>query len=84
MSPSTMPLIIMTLHNFTYHYIAVDNGISIMTMVRMTLGAKTLNKMLINLMPLMGIHHPLDGITNLKYKLLYFLIPNQKLQRERH
>ncbi len=26
----------------------------------------------------MGLYHPLDGITNLKYKLLYFLTPNKK------
>jgi len=34
-------------------------------------------------MPLMGIHHPLDGITNLKYKLLYFLIPNKKTSKRK-
>ncbi len=33
---------------------------------------------------LMGLYHPLDGITNLKYKLLYFLTPNKKFQREWH
>ena len=27
----------------------------------------------------MGLYHPLDGVTNLKYKLLYFLTPNKKL-----
>ncbi len=32
----------------------------------------------------MGLYHPLDGITNLKYKLLYFLTPNKKIQREMH
>jgi hypothetical protein len=32
----------------------------------------------------MGLHHPLDGATNLKYKLLYFLTPNKKIQKERH
>ncbi len=32
----------------------------------------------------MGLYHPLDGVTNLKYKLLYFLLPNKKIQRERH
>ncbi len=32
----------------------------------------------------MGLYHPLDGVTNLKYKLLYFLTPNKKIQRERH
>jgi hypothetical protein len=26
----------------------------------------------------MGLFHPLDGITNLKYKLLYLLRPNKK------
>ncbi len=26
----------------------------------------------------MGLDHPLDGVTNLKYKLLYFLTPNKK------
>jgi hypothetical protein len=26
----------------------------------------------------MGLYHPLDGVTNLKYKLLYFLTPNKK------
>jgi hypothetical protein len=26
----------------------------------------------------MGLYHPLDGITNPKYKLLYFLTPNKK------
>jgi len=25
-----------------------------------------------------GLYHPLDGITNLKYKLLCFLTPNKK------
>jgi hypothetical protein len=34
---------------------------------------------------LMGLYHPLDGATNHKYKLLYFLTPNKtKIQRERH
>ncbi len=33
----------------------------------------------------MGLYHPLDGITNLKYKLLNFLTPNKKkFQRDRH
>jgi hypothetical protein len=32
----------------------------------------------------MGLYHPLDGITVLKYKLLYFLTPYKKIQRERH
>jgi hypothetical protein len=32
----------------------------------------------------MGLYHPLDGITNLKYKLLYLLTTNQKIQREMH
>jgi hypothetical protein len=32
----------------------------------------------------MGLYHPPDGITNLKYKL-YFLTPiKKKFQRERH
>jgi hypothetical protein len=26
----------------------------------------------------MGLYDPLDGVTNLKYKLLYFLTPNKK------
>jgi hypothetical protein len=26
----------------------------------------------------MGLYHPLDGITNLKYKSLYFLTPFKK------
>jgi hypothetical protein len=32
----------------------------------------------------MGLCHPLDGNTNLKYKLLCFLTPNKKIQRERN
>ncbi len=24
----------------------------------------------------MGLYHPLDGVTNLKYNLLFFLTPN--------
>ncbi len=33
----------------------------------------------------MGLYHPLESITNLKYKLLYFLTPNEKkFQKERH
>ena len=31
----------------------------------------------------MGLYHPLDGITNLKYKLLYFLTPNKKNFKEK-
>jgi hypothetical protein len=31
----------------------------------------------------MGLYHPLDGITNLKYKLLYFLAPNEKNFKEK-
>ncbi len=31
-----------------------------------------------------GDLYPLDGVTNLKYKLLYFLTPNKKYLRERH
>ncbi len=34
---------------------------------------------------LMGLYHPLDGITNLEYKLMYFLTPiKKKIPRERH
>ncbi len=33
---------------------------------------------------IIGLYLPLDGITNLKYKLLYFLTPNKKIQRGRH
>jgi hypothetical protein len=29
----------------------------------------------------MGLNHPLDGITNLKFKLLYFLTTNKKSKR---
>jgi hypothetical protein len=32
----------------------------------------------------MGLYHPLDGDTNLKSKLLCFLTPDKKIQRERH
>jgi hypothetical protein len=32
----------------------------------------------------MGLYHPLDGNTNLKYTLLHFLTPTKKIQRERH
>jgi hypothetical protein len=32
----------------------------------------------------MGLYHPLDGNTNLKYKLLCFLTPYKKSQRKRH
>jgi hypothetical protein len=28
--------------------------------------------------PSIGLYHPLDGIVNLKYKLLRFLTPNEK------
>ena len=31
----------------------------------------------------MGLYHPLDGVTNLKYKLLYFLTPNKKIFKEK-
>jgi hypothetical protein len=31
----------------------------------------------------MGLDHPLDGVTNLKYKLLYFLTPNKKVFKEK-
>jgi hypothetical protein len=31
----------------------------------------------------MGLYHPLDGVTNLKYKLLYFLTPNKKNFKEK-
>jgi len=31
----------------------------------------------------MGLYHPLDGITNLKYKLLYFITPNTKIFKEK-
>ncbi len=30
------------------------------------------------LIPIIGLYHPLDGITNVKYKLLCFLTPNKK------
>jgi len=29
----------------------------------------------------MGLYRTLDGITNLKYKLLYFLTPNKKISK---
>jgi hypothetical protein len=32
---------------------------------------------------LMGLYHPLDGVTNLKYKLLYFLTPNKKISKRK-
>ncbi len=32
---------------------------------------------------LMGLYHPLDGDTNLKYKLLGFLTPNKKKFKEK-
>ncbi len=32
---------------------------------------------------LMGLYHPLDGDTNLKYKLLCFLTPNKKKFKEK-
>jgi hypothetical protein len=31
----------------------------------------------------LGLYHPLDGATNLKYKLLYFLTPNEKNFKEK-
>jgi hypothetical protein len=31
----------------------------------------------------MGLYRPLDGVTNLKYKLLYFLTPNKKNFKEK-
>jgi hypothetical protein len=31
----------------------------------------------------MGLNCPLDGVTNLKYKLLYFLPPNKKEFKEK-
>ncbi len=33
---------------------------------------------------IIGVYHPLDGVTNLKYKLLCFLTPIKNFQRERH
>ncbi len=33
--------------------------------------------------PQMGLYHPLDGVTNLKYKLLYFLTPNKKNSKKK-
>jgi hypothetical protein len=30
-----------------------------------------------------GLYHPLDGVTNLKYNLLYFLTPNKKNFKEK-
>ncbi len=32
---------------------------------------------------IIGLYYPLDGITNLKYKLLYFLTPNKKDFKEK-
>ncbi len=29
-----------------------------------------------------GFYHPLDGVTNLKYKLLCFLTPNKKFSKK--
>jgi len=31
----------------------------------------------------MGLYHALDGVTNLKYKLLYFLTPNKKISKRK-
>ncbi len=31
----------------------------------------------------MGLYHPLDGNTNLKYKLLCFLTPNKKISKRK-
>ena len=31
----------------------------------------------------MGLYHPLDGKTNLKYKLLCFLTPNKKISKRK-
>ncbi len=32
---------------------------------------------------LMGLYHPLDCITNVKYKLLYFSTPNKKISKRK-
>jgi hypothetical protein len=31
----------------------------------------------------MGLYHSLDGVTNLKYKLLYFLTPYKKISKRK-
>ncbi len=31
----------------------------------------------------MGLYHPLDGVTDLKYKLLYWLTPNKKISKRK-
>jgi hypothetical protein len=31
----------------------------------------------------MGLYHPLDGDTNLRYKLLSFLTPNKKISKKK-
>jgi hypothetical protein len=31
----------------------------------------------------MGLNHPLDGVTNLEYKLLYFLTPYKKISKRK-
>ncbi len=31
----------------------------------------------------MGLYHPLDGVTSLKCKLLYFLTPNKKISKRK-
>jgi hypothetical protein len=31
----------------------------------------------------MGLYHPLDGVTNFKYKLLYFLTTNNTIFKEK-
>ncbi len=31
----------------------------------------------------MGLYDPLDGVTNLKYKLLYLLTPNKKISKRK-
>jgi hypothetical protein len=31
----------------------------------------------------MGLYHPLDGDTNLRYKQLYFLTPNKRISKKK-
>jgi len=61
-----------------YYKIMVEHGV-----LRECMKMHEFDRRIANFFISMGLYHPLDGATNLKYKLLCFLTPDKKNFKEK-
>ncbi len=66
---------------FTVAALAVVAPVAVMAEVAVAAAVATVHAVVV--VATLGLYHPLDGDTNLKYKLLCFLIPNKKDFKEK-